>query len=49
MKLSSTLPGILILLFFLAQPLPGIAETTGAQEFLLLYSNNVNGEIEPCG
>ncbi|MFO7605483.1 MAG: hypothetical protein R6W72_04145 [Desulfurivibrionaceae bacterium] len=49
MKLSSALPGISILLYFLFYPLPGIAGTTAAQEFLLLYSNNVNGEIEPCG
>lgn len=25
------------------------AETAGAHEFTVLYSNNVNGEIEPCG
>lgn len=26
-----------------------MADTTGAHEFTVLYSNNVNGETEPCG
>lgn len=30
-------------------PLPGIPDSRPAREFLLLYSNSVNGEIEPCG
>ncbi len=32
-------------------PGPAIARSVSAagQDFLILYSNNVNGEIEPCG
>jgi hypothetical protein len=39
---------VLAFLLILATP-PVIADTTGANEFEILYSNNVNGETEPCG
>lgn len=39
-----------ILTFLLIlQASPVTADTAGADEFTVLYSNNVNGEIEPCG
>jgi len=47
-----TISTILILLmsFFVIQPPSmAIAATSVTNEFMLLYSNNVNGETEPCG
>lgn len=39
-----------ILAFFVTLPTPSaIADTAGANELMILYSNNVNGETEPCG
>jgi hypothetical protein len=35
---------LLLLLFS-----PPAHASTNANEFMILYSNNVNGEIEPCG
>ncbi len=39
-----------ILAFLLILPTPPVIADSGrATEFTVLYSNNVNGEIEPCG
>ncbi len=39
-----------ILAFLLILPTPPVvAAPAGATEFMVLYSNNVDGEIEPCG
>ncbi len=39
-----------ILAFLVILPAPRvIASGAGANEFMVLYSNNVNGETEPCG
>lgn len=39
----------LTVLFQLSPSLPATAADNTSTEFRLLYSNNVNGEIEPCG
>ena len=39
---------LLTFLLILSAP-PVIADTAEANKFMLLYSNNVNGETEPCG
>lgn len=41
----------LSLLFFLLLGIfvPGFLHAQSSQPFLLFYSNNVQGEIEPCG
>lgn len=40
--------GVTILLFFFL--LAGVARRTQAQQaFTIFYSNDVHGEIEPCG
>ena len=39
---------IILTLITLLAPNTSLADD-GANEFTLLYSNNVNGEIEPCG
>jgi len=39
---------IILILFMMLPPHLGLADTK-VNEFTLLYSNNVNGETEPCG
>ena len=39
---------IILMLFMLVTP-PVCLASEEANELTLLYSNNVNGEIEPCG
>jgi len=48
MQQSSIRRSILLLLLII-QASPVIAATPTVDKFMLLYSNNVNGEIEPCG
>ncbi len=38
-----------ILIFIMMLPAQFALAGTKANEFTLLYSNNVNGETEPCG
>jgi len=48
MKVKSLVVGILVLGFFLVfTTLPSHAQKS-PERLTLLYSNNINGEIEPC-
>lgn len=46
---ASRRAAIVILFIILQLPLPAVAAPLAAKQFLILYSNSVNGEIEPCG
>ena len=47
MRLIVTIMAVLAMSLTIAEP-PAIAATEAA-ELMVLYSNNVNGETEPCG
>ena len=44
-----TLVKMIIVLLFALLPISASLAATEANEFILMYSNNVNGETEPCG
>jgi hypothetical protein len=40
---------IFFLVFFPGHAVPANSPVIGGQKFLLFYSNDINGETEPCG